>query len=184
MGTRSFTVKPRRSVQGFTMAELLIAMAISGILLMVAVPSFQEAALSSQLRAASNNLLVASVAARSEAIKRNAVVELCPSADGSTCGGSWEAGWIVSCLSSDNIICGAGGANRLVLHAESSAGPGIRVIAQGGATSLSFQPSGAAATAQTFKICREHPLGAQERVLVLTGTGRGSVKRTTTKICP
>lgn len=169
---------------GFTIAELLIAIAISGILLMVAVPSFQEATLSSQLRAAANNLLVASVAARSEAIKRNAVVELCPSANGSTCGGSWEAGWIVSCLSSDNITCAAGGANRLVLHAESSAGPGIRVIAQGGATSLSFQPSGSAATTQTFKICREQPLGGQERVLVLTGTGRGSIKRTTTKVCP
>lgn len=175
---------PPRSVQGFTMVELLMALAISAILLMVAVPSFQGAVLSSQLRTAANNLLVASVAARSEAIKRNAVVELCPSANGSTCGGAWEGGWIVSCLSSDNTTCAAGGTSRLVLHAEGSAGPGIKVIAQGGATSLSFQPSGAAATAQTFKICRQNPLGGQERVLVLTGTGRGSITRTTTGTCP
>ncbi|WP_279330984.1 GspH/FimT family pseudopilin [Solimonas fluminis] len=174
----------KEPARGFSLMELLITIAVIGILMGIAIPSFRQAALASELRATANSLLVATVAARSEAIKRNAVVALCPSSNGSSCGGTWEQGWIVSCATSDNINCTAGGSNRLVLQAEGSAAAGVRVIAQGGATTLNFDPTGAAATAQVFKICRERPLGNQERVLTLTATGRGSITKTTTGACP
>jgi len=180
---RSFS-KRTDSGRGFTLLELLTTVAVLGVLLAIAIPSFQEATLAGQLRTTANNLLAGTIAARSEAIKRNSVVQLCASMNGSSCGGTWEQGWIVSCPSSDNINCTNGAGSRLVMQAENSAASGIRVIAQGGATTLDFDPSGLGATTQTFKVCRARPLGRQERILVVTATGRGSISKTTTGVCP
>src|SRR6185312_13831464 len=85
-----------RSQQGFTIVELMVALAILSILLYIAVPSFRDTGLPSQLRAVANGMVAATQIARSEAIKRNATVRLCVSSDGATCAtGNWQQGWIV-----------------------------------------------------------------------------------------
>src|SRR5829696_9083668 len=81
---------------GFTLIELMIAITLMAILMAIAVPSFKDASLGSELRSIANDLVAHAALARSEAIKRNALVTLCVSADGATCSaGSWEQGWIV-----------------------------------------------------------------------------------------
>ncbi len=82
---------------GFTLVELMITMAIVGILLTVGVPSLKTFMQSNQLIAASNELVSALHVARSEAIKLNSRVSICDSSDGITCGltGDWSNGWIV-----------------------------------------------------------------------------------------
>ena len=59
------------------------------------VPSFTDAVLGSKLRSYANNFLASTYQARGEAIKRNSVVKLCASSNGTSCMGSWEQGWIV-----------------------------------------------------------------------------------------
>jgi len=157
---------------GFTIVELMVTLTILSMLVYVAVPSFRDAGLPSQLRAIANGMVAASQVARSEAIKRNTTVQLCVSADGLTCGtGNWQQGWIV--------ISGT-----TVLHSEPAAPSGYRVTPAGGSAALSFDATGLGATPDSFTVCRQTPRGAQERIVTVTAAGRASVKTTTTGLCP
>lgn len=75
---------------GFTLAELMIAIAILGIILGIAVPSMQSFILSQRISSASFELNSDLLYARSEATKRNADVLIAAS------GGAWQNGWTVS----------------------------------------------------------------------------------------
>lgn len=90
---------------GFTLVELMITLAIVGILLVVGVPSLKSFMQSNQLVAASNELVSAIHVARSEAIKQNAAVTVCESSDGKNCAtsGDWKNGWIVFVDSDYNL---------------------------------------------------------------------------------
>ena len=161
----------RRTWAGFSLVEAMIAIAVMATLLAIAVPSFTDASLGSQLRASANTLASSVYLARSEAIKRNAVVTLCMSSDGATCttSGGWEQGWIV--------------VSGTVLRTEASATRGLQITA-GGLTSLTFQPTVAGATAATFTLCRATPkVGREERVVTVDATGRPWMKRTTNGVC-
>ncbi len=84
---------------GFTMVELLTAIAVLAVLLALAVPNFNDATLSARLHGFANSLVASAQIARSEAIKRNSNITLCASANGTTCAPAgavgWEQGWIV-----------------------------------------------------------------------------------------
>lgn len=82
---------------GFTLIELMITVAIVGILLLVGLPSLKSTMQGNQLVAATNELLSALHVARSEAIKLNSRVSICPTSGGGTlCAGSdWSKGWVV-----------------------------------------------------------------------------------------
>jgi prepilin-type N-terminal cleavage/methylation domain-containing protein len=70
---------------GHTLIEMLVALAIVGVVAGWALPSFRELALNAARTQQVNAFLQAVYLARSEAIKRNAVVSLCPSPDGEVC---------------------------------------------------------------------------------------------------
>jgi type IV fimbrial biogenesis protein FimT len=162
----------RRAAAGFTLIEAMVAISVMVILMAIAVPSFKSAALGSQLRESANALASAAYLARGEAIKRNAIVTLCMSSDGSTCAtsGGWEQGWIV--------------VSGTPLRVEGAAPGGLRITA-GGLTSLSFQPTAVGATAATFMLCRATPtVGPEERVVTIDATGRPWVRKTTNAVCP
>lgn len=159
-----------RTSGGFTLIEMMIAITVMAILIAVAVPSYRDASLGSQLRSSANELFASITLARSEAIKRNAVVTLCASSDGETCIGAWDEGWIVSQAGT-------------VIHRQHAAPTGFRISA--GLSTLSFQPIGAGATSTTFTVCRATPsVGRQERVVTVDPTGRGWVKATNLASCP
>ncbi|MDZ7790740.1 MAG: GspH/FimT family pseudopilin [Xanthomonadales bacterium] len=87
-------------IQGFTVIELMITMAVLVILLAVAVPSFRAVIQSNRVTASTNQLLTALNFARSEAVKRGQVVSLCMADTSSppkcqTGGGDdWANGWL------------------------------------------------------------------------------------------
>jgi type IV fimbrial biogenesis protein FimT len=84
--------------QGFSLLELMVALAVAAILVAIAVPSFRDLIHRSQVSSASNALLASVSYARTEAITRGQLVSMCPSADngGSCTGGTaFESGWMV-----------------------------------------------------------------------------------------
>ncbi len=87
------------------MIELVITMAIVGILITVGVPNLKSFLQGNRLIAATNELVSALHIARSEAIKLNSRVSICPSTDDSTCtgGNSWANGWVVFVDADSNL---------------------------------------------------------------------------------
>lgn len=81
--------------RGLTLLELLTVIVITGLLLGLAIPSFNQLLGRNQLTTATNTLVAALALARSEAVKRSVRTTLCASADGVDCGGSFGQGWIV-----------------------------------------------------------------------------------------
>jgi len=163
----------RRS-RGFTLIELMIVLAIIGVILSIALPGFSEISLSTRLKAYANELVSSVYLARSEAIKRNAPVKLCVSTDGTSCTGSgdWEQGWIVL------------DPNDVVIRRQGSLYAGYKVTSTGGAT-LTFQPSGLTSTSTLMKVCRKNPTpGGQDREVTITATGKPRVTRKTSGTCP
>lgn len=77
--------------------ELLVAVALVAIVSAIATPSLRNMMVRSEIRAAANDLTMALHLAKSEAIKQNRQVTLCPSSNGSGCTttSSYEVGWIV-----------------------------------------------------------------------------------------
>ena len=88
------TVRKTES-RGFTLTELLIVVAIGGILLTFAVPSFTESIQNNRMATQINELHASLSFARSEAVKRNGSVTMCRSSNATSCTGDWQDGWIV-----------------------------------------------------------------------------------------
>jgi type IV fimbrial biogenesis protein FimT len=166
--------RPRRHEFGVTLIELMFAIAILAILVTVAVPSFRDASLTSRLSSISNDLLASIQVARSESIKSNSVTTLCTSDDGTTCAGSgdWEQGWII--LDKDGVV----------IQSHAALPNGYKVAEASATEVLLFEPIGVGATAASFTVCRDDPVGNQERIVTVTATGMASVTRTTDGACP
>src|SRR5258706_3119711 len=140
-------LKTRQYRRGFTLIEVMIALTISAILLMIAVPSFRDASLGSKLRTTANRLISSTLVGRSEALKRNAVVTMCVTANGTSCTtGGWEQGWII-------YYGTVPSASNRIDH-QPAAPTGFLVSESGGAIILQFAPTGIGSTAATFTVCR------------------------------
>jgi len=74
-----------RSQRGVTVIELLATTAISAVILGVAAPNFVESVRVNRARSAAQHLTGLLNEARTEAIKRNVPVLVCPSSNGTSC---------------------------------------------------------------------------------------------------
>ncbi|XQU08457.1 GspH/FimT family protein [Halomonas sp. LY9] len=79
----------RRSALGFTLLELLVALALFATLATVAIPNFSRIIQENRVVTTTNDYKIALSFARSEAVRRNQAVSLLPVAAG------WSAGWEV-----------------------------------------------------------------------------------------
>lgn len=84
-------VRHKNAQPGFTLVELLLTVAILGILMGLAAPSFVDIIKSQKVKAMSTDIQLALVLARSEAIKRNRNVTLAPNT-----ANTWTSGWTIA----------------------------------------------------------------------------------------
>ena len=86
-----------KQMNGFTLYELMITMAVAGIILSFGVPGFTSFIQNNRAATHTNDLVTALNLGRSEATRRGAPVVVCTSLDGATCSASndWSDGWVV-----------------------------------------------------------------------------------------
>lgn len=155
--------------KGFTIIELLVTLSVAGIILTVAVPSFQGLVQESRISAQSNNFLSAVMLAKSEAIKRNSPVTICPSTNGTACTGGtvWSNGWVVFAdASSDGVV--DGGEEVIQVNAAFTGGntlqsAGARITFTANGFSMGFN--------NTFSLCDSRGV-IHSRALILNNQGR------------
>lgn len=125
---------------GFTLLELMIVLAIAGILVAVAAPSFQATIANNRIASVRDNLATAIKMTRNEAVTSNTPASICPSNDQSSCGGGWNDGWIIFSDVNNNGALNASDGDRLVDVQSSMSN--ILIGAGSGITSLTFLSNG------------------------------------------
>lgn len=83
---------------GFTILELIIAVAVIGIVSTIGIPTFKAMGIINEVADTSNAMRMAMKYTRGEALARGKSVIMCSSTDGSTCSladGKWAKGWII-----------------------------------------------------------------------------------------
>ena len=82
--------RPSTQQRGVTLIEILVVVAIIGILAMMAAPSFNDFIKNQRVKAMASDMHMSLLRARSEAIKRNRDVTIAPMT-----AGSWPDGWTI-----------------------------------------------------------------------------------------
>jgi type IV fimbrial biogenesis protein FimT len=163
------------ALAGATLVELMIGVALAGLLLAVAVPGYRDWIARYELASVAEQLAASLALARSEAIRRGLRVNLCPALDGAHCaaGTPWDAGWLVYV---DADPDGRNAEDEPVLRAERPPAEGIRVRANRPIEDyVSFNALGQARRIGgglqmgTFTLCRQ---GVPARKVVLANSGR------------
>ena len=89
----------------FTLLELMVTIAIAGIIMAVAVPGLRTFIQNERLTSTTNSLLADLMLARSKAVEQNLPTILCASSNQSSCtGGSLADGWIVGVDTNNNGV--------------------------------------------------------------------------------
>ncbi|MEW5754837.1 MAG: GspH/FimT family pseudopilin [Pseudomonadota bacterium] len=146
----------RFDARGFTLVELMVTLSIAALLLTLAVPSFTEMLANNRMITNVNQFVVAMNFARSEAIKRNAAIDVTAN------GGDWKNGWTITVTSDGTVL------NTF----EALAG-NVSFTSAGSHTTFQYQASGrlTPAAGDSLTLCDDRT-GETGRRITLTNTGR------------
>ena len=181
-----------RKQLGFTLIELLITIIIAGVLLTIAVPSYQSFVQKNHTITNANNLVTALNLARSEAIKRGMQVTLRRKGSSSQ---TWEDGWDVFtdinangsfdddadvnlCETNEDCLLRTYPAlpTNFTLRTDSN-------FANWMAYSASGASAGSGGSSDTFRLCANNANTAKSRAIIVSASGHPRTE-TGTASCP
>lgn len=140
-----------RKTDGYTLIELLITVAIAGILLTVGIPGFNSLIKESRQTTLRNEFNTYYFYARNEAVKRRTPITLCPqNADGTNCDSSkpWGDGWIIFVDSNND---GDKDSGELILKAHEAIHRDINIVAS--STAIRVNERGFNLATSIFTFC-------------------------------
>jgi len=157
---------------GFTLIELIIALAISGIIMTSAIPAFSQMLAKNRQETQLFTLFSHHQLARSEAIKTNQRVTLCKSSDGRQCtpDSPWHEGWIVFSDLDHNKKINDG---ERVIYIQQALNRNLTLKYRGFGSSnyISYYSDGHSTTNGTFTLCSQFGDNSA-RSIIISRTGR------------
>jgi type IV fimbrial biogenesis protein FimT len=161
---------PRIAARGFTLTELMIVVAIAGILVMLGAPSLSG--LLARTRGASAEAAIATSLrqARTAAIMHNRRVVACPSTTGRVCDhtSDWQHGWLIA---DDADHDGQPDAGTPAIAVFPAISPGARITSSAGRKLIAFHPNGSASGSNaSFTICNTRSDSGE--AVVVSNAGR------------
>ena len=178
---------------GFTLIEVMIALAIVSILITFAVPSMRDMLVNNRLQGASSDLVADISLARGTAAAKGQRVTICQSSDSATCtaGSTWQSGWIVFVDGNSNGTFESANDTLIKAHQATSANvtvapynttgtPPALNAADTTITSVRYRPSGTTTSTAAigFRVCQN---GFFFRDVVISSLGRISSSVNTTR---
>ncbi|HEY7886272.1 MAG TPA: GspH/FimT family pseudopilin [Cellvibrionaceae bacterium] len=171
-------------MRGFTIIELMVTIAVVGVLVALAAPSFRTMILNQQSEGLGENLVTAFQLARSEAVRRGGFVSVCPAnADGTACANAWNNEGVLVIVDSAT----APGAGSVVLDSQDDRlrhmdfnNDNAVVTRNGGPTFLRFDGRGMLANSDDPLQLTSHVTGCvgdRQRTLVVNRAGMISIDR-------
>jgi type IV fimbrial biogenesis protein FimT len=110
----------QNTTRGFSLMELMVVLALAAVMLSLGVPSFNDFRRNSRITGVANDFLGTIQSARSEAIKRQLPVAVCPSDDpdtaGATCTSGVFRGWIAFVDENNDCLRDAADPDEVVLR--------------------------------------------------------------------
>lgn len=169
--------------RGFTMMELLVALAVGAILLTIALPGYAFLVNSSRLTTATNDLVAALQLARSEAIKRGIRVTVCKTSNAMAAApvcdpsASWQQGWLVFV---DGGAKGVIDSEDVLLRVKDRVPPPAVITTSNFGSFVSYLPSGVSQAPNglangTLRVC----VASVQRDIIINSTGRIRLKSQT-----
>jgi type IV fimbrial biogenesis protein FimT len=153
--------------QGFTLLELMTALAVAAVLIAVGVPQLRDLTIQQRITGAAQDLHVDLALARNEAVTRATNVTVCPSTDLATCtNDGWGNGRLTFIDANANGVVDVG---ELVVKQSQPLPMGLTAIPAVGF--VTFNSRGQAA-ALTIGICESGYVG---RNIDIKSTGHASV---------
>lgn len=198
---RTQTVLPgaSRTQSGFTLMELMVVLAVVGVIMGLAIPNFGLYIRNSRLTGAANDVLASITRARTEAIKRQVPVAVCATANPnaavpvcSTAATAWRLGWVVW-VDADNDWVPDNNLNEPVLDRHPALDVSLTVRSNNGdrvkygATGFTAPP-GAFVSTTNIAMCDDRGTElttagvSAARAIRITATGRPRVTKDQTEV--
>ncbi len=156
--------------RGFTIIELMIVMVILGVMVSLAGPSMRDLIIRTRLKSVASDLHTSLMLARSEAIKRNAAMQLIP-VDAS----NWALGWTVR-VQASGVVLTTQQAHQNVAVATTNAAYAATALATVNFSGTGRE-SGSAGAGVAFVISSAEYPNIQARCVVLDPSGRAAVRQ-------
>jgi len=158
--------------RGFTLIELIIVLAILSVLFHFAAPSFQNIGANSRMTSHINTMVASFNYARSEAVKRQHNVVICPNDDGSCARQPhWHNGWLMFIDENFNREIDQ---EEEIIYVE-AAKKNIEITSSRYRRRVVFRSLGTSAGSNASYVFCDHRGSEDARAIVLSNTGRPRV---------
>ena len=169
----------KKTTSGLTLVELVITIAVAGILAGLAITSFRDMIQNNRMASHANELISSINLARSEAVKRGVGVKL--TASGTSAGNEWGDGWTVWIdTNGDGVIDDTEALKKVDVFSGS-----VTLDSTNGVSEYSyradgsFEAGGATGVSEVLELCDPNKTGETGRKINIAPSGRPSVSELT-----